>query len=363
METPGSELPRGTVTFLFTDIEGSTELVRRLGADFGRVRSEHRRLLREAFAQYGGHEIDTAGDGFFVVFERAGDAVAAAVAAQRALQHSQQQEDTALRVRMGLHSAEPYLDEDGYSGVGVNRAAPICAAGRGGQILVSNATAGIIEDLGIAGVELQDLGEYALKDLNRPQRLFQLVVEGLTSDFPALQSMDRDRARPRILTLLITDVRGWRRVLRELGDEKAAAVARSYQRLVAHAVEAEGGRALEVVGDSVVAAFELPRDAIRAAVAARSALQTEPWSPSEDAPGVAMAIHSGRIADPEGKHLGTVALHCSVLADQAEPWQILVSHATEALLAGESPDVSLVDLGERALAGSERPVRVFAVSD
>jgi len=148
-----SELPRGTITFLFTDIERSTDLAREFGAEFGRIRSDHRRVLREAFTAHGGHEIDTAGDGFFVAFERAGDAVGAAVAAQRALSHSQ------LRVRMGLHSAEPYLDEEGYVGVGVNRAARICAAGHGGQILLSNATAGIIEDLGIEGVEVQDLGE------------------------------------------------------------------------------------------------------------------------------------------------------------------------------------------------------------
>ena len=116
MGTPASDLPHGTVTFVFTDIEGSTDLARRHGANFGRVRSEHRRVLREAFGRYGGHEIDTAGDGFFVAFDRAGDAVAAAIAAQRAVAGLE------VRVRMGLHSAEPYLDEEGYVGVGVHRA-------------------------------------------------------------------------------------------------------------------------------------------------------------------------------------------------------------------------------------------------
>ena len=147
------------MTFLFTDIEGSTDLARQLGADFGRMRSEHRQLLRDAFARHDGHEIDTAGDGFFVAFERAGDAVAAAIDAQRALA------DGSVRVRMGLHTAEPYVDDEGYVGVGVHRAARICAAGHGGQILLSNATAGIVEDLGVEGVQLQDLGEHRLKDL------------------------------------------------------------------------------------------------------------------------------------------------------------------------------------------------------
>ncbi len=150
-------------------------------------------MLREAFGRHEGHEIDTAGDAFFVVFERAGDALAAAVEAQRALAGT----PDSVSVRIGLHSAEPYLDEEGYVGVGVHRAARICAAGHGGQILLSNATAGIVEDLGIEGVKLRDLGEYRLKDIERPQRLFQAVVDGLESEFPPLSRSTRPgRRRP-----------------------------------------------------------------------------------------------------------------------------------------------------------------------
>src|SRR3954447_15989984 len=110
MNTLSSELPRGTVTFLFTDIEGSTELARELGANFGIVRSEHHRVLREAFEHHRGHEIETSGDGFFVVFERAGDAVAAAVDAQRALAKTSEGH-ASVRVRMGLHTAEPHVHD------------------------------------------------------------------------------------------------------------------------------------------------------------------------------------------------------------------------------------------------------------
>ena len=183
-DEPG--LPNGTVTFLFTDIERSTELTRRLGAGFGDVRSRHRLVLRESFDRHGGHEVDTAGDGFFVAFERAGAAVAAAIDAQRALKDGSDE----VRVRIGIHSAEPFVHEEGYVGVGVNRAARICAAGHGGQILLSNATAGIVEDLGLDGVELLDLGEHTLKDILRPQRLFQLVVAGLPQEFPPPNALD-----------------------------------------------------------------------------------------------------------------------------------------------------------------------------
>ena len=361
METSGSELPRGTVTFLFTDIERSTDLVRQLGAEFGRVRSEHRRVLRDAFGRHGGREIDTAGDGFFVVFERAGDAVAAAVAAQRALHVSQQAEDAPLRVRMGLHSAEPYLHEDGYVGVGVHRAARICAAGHGGQVLLSNATAGIVEDLGLDGVTLQDLGEHRLKDIERTQRLFQLIVDGLPKEFPPLKSLDTVRARPAIVTLLLIDLVDWGHVLRTLGDEKATAAAHAYHDIAIKAARADGGREVEVTGDKVMAVFERPRDALRAATRLRDDLRTKPWIANGDRPAVRMAIHSGRVADPTARHLGSVAFRCAELCSAAEPGQILVSHATEALLEGELPDVSVRDLGERTLADLERRVHVFEV--
>jgi class 3 adenylate cyclase len=351
-----SDLPRGTVTFLFTDIEGSTDLVRELGEAFGRIRSEHRRILREAFARHRGHEIDTAGDGFFVAFERAADAVASAVESQRALQ-------APLRVRMGLHTAEPYLDEAGYTGVGVHRAARICAAGHGGQVLVSNATAGIIEDLRLKGVSLRDLGEFSLKDLEGPQRLFQVVVEGLQTEFPPLKTVEADRARPAIVTLLVTDVAGWGRVLPVLGDEVAGVTARAYHDLAIAAATTHNGRVFDLAGDTTLVMFDRPHDALRAAVELRTALRTEPWFPDDTPPEVAMAIHSGRLVDPTSRHLGTVAFRCISLCDTAQPGQILVSHTTEALLEGEGAGaVVLRHLGERSLPNLDRPMNVYEVA-
>jgi class 3 adenylate cyclase len=146
------------VTLLFSEIEGSTELSRSHGAAYGDLRAEHRRLLREAVAAHDGREIETEGDAFFIVFKRAIDAVAAAVSAQRALVAAD-----AVRVRMGMHTTEPHLHADGYIGVGVSRAARICAAAHGGQILLSQATAGIVEDDERPGVRVRDLGEHYLK--------------------------------------------------------------------------------------------------------------------------------------------------------------------------------------------------------
>jgi predicted ATPase/class 3 adenylate cyclase len=170
------DLPSGTVTFLFTDIEGSTRLLYDLGEErYGAALDEHRGLLRAAFASYGGVEIDTQGDAFFVAFPTAPGALAAAAEAQRGLA------DGRIRVRMGLHTGTPRLTTEGYIGVDVHRAARIAAAGHGGQVLVSSSTAALV------GVELRDLGEHRLKDLAAPERIYQLSDEG----FAPLKSLGR----------------------------------------------------------------------------------------------------------------------------------------------------------------------------
>jgi predicted ATPase/class 3 adenylate cyclase len=170
------ELPAGTVTFLFTDIEGSTRLLKELGDDYASVLAEHRSALREAFARHGGVEVDTQGDAFFVAFGRARDALAAAVEARDALNRG------SVSVRLGLHTGEPLLTEHGYVGIDVHRAARIAAAGHGGQILVSQSTRDLVGPDG-----LRDLGHHRLKDLAAAERIYQLG----DGEFPPLQSLNR----------------------------------------------------------------------------------------------------------------------------------------------------------------------------
>jgi YVTN family beta-propeller protein len=189
-----SDLPRGTVTFLFTDIEGSTRLLKQLRDRFADVLAQHQRILRTVFAEAGGHEVDTQGDAFFVVFRGAKDALAAAVAAQQALAAHQWPDGLALRVRMGIHSGEPSVGADRYVGLGVHRAARICSAGHGGQVLLSAVTRELVEDELPSGVRLKDLGERHLKDIDRPEHIFQLVIDGLPADFPRLKTLDAQPA-------------------------------------------------------------------------------------------------------------------------------------------------------------------------
>jgi ABC-type transport system substrate-binding protein/class 3 adenylate cyclase len=186
--SPVDELPVGTVTFLFTDIEGSTRLLKQLRERYGEALEEHQRILRQAFAAQFGHEIDTQGDSFFVAFRRAKEAVAAAVDGQRRLAEHEWPDGSELRVRMGIHTGEPAAAGKSYIGLGVHRAARICAVAHGGQVLVSQATRELLRDDPLPDVSLRDLGEHQLKDLDEPERLYQLGAPGLEETFPPLKT-------------------------------------------------------------------------------------------------------------------------------------------------------------------------------
>jgi DNA-binding NarL/FixJ family response regulator/class 3 adenylate cyclase len=186
------ELPSGTVTFLFSDIEGSTALLRQLRDRYGDVLADHQRLLRSAFEEAGGSEIDSQGDSFFFCFRKARDAVQAAVAGQRALLSHSWPDGTEVRVRMGIHTGDASVSENRYHGLAVHRASRICAAGHGGQILLSQTSHTLLEDEEDEhdGLSLRELGPQRLKDFDRPIGIFQLVAPDLPAEFPPLRTLD-----------------------------------------------------------------------------------------------------------------------------------------------------------------------------
>ena len=185
-----TDLPTGTITFLLTDIEGSTRIVARLRDRYPALLEEHQRLLRDVFRAAGGVEVGTEGDSFFVVFPAAPNAVAAAAAAQQALEGHDWPEGEQVRVRMGLHTGEAILGGDNYTGIDLHRAARIAAAAHGGQVLLSEATHALVAQTLPEGVAARQLGEYRLKDLSQPERLYQLEVPGLPQEFPPIRSLD-----------------------------------------------------------------------------------------------------------------------------------------------------------------------------
>jgi class 3 adenylate cyclase len=180
-----SSLPSGTVTFVFSDVEGSTELLKRLGERYETVLSDHRRLMRDSFGRRGGVEIDTQGDAFFFAFPRARDAVSAAVEAQRAHAGHEWPDGSEVRVRMGLHTGEPAVGSEGYLGLDVVRAARLCTAGHGGHVLLSDTTRALVGSSLPEGVSIYPLGERQLKGLDEPERVFELEIDGASPSTPA----------------------------------------------------------------------------------------------------------------------------------------------------------------------------------
>jgi predicted ATPase/class 3 adenylate cyclase len=208
--SPARRLPEGTVTFLFTDIEGSTKLLHRLGEKYVHVLSRHRELMRDAFDRSGGCEIDTQGDAFFVAFRSALGAVGAAVESQRSLRDEAWPDDEKLLVRMGIHTGKPIVVDDNYVGMDVHRAARICSAAHGAQVVISEDTHTHLGDAHSFG--FKDLGLHRLKDIEEPEHILQIVADDLPSEFPQLRSLAPQTNVPRHVASLV----GRERELRDL---------------------------------------------------------------------------------------------------------------------------------------------------
>ena len=196
------DLPTGVVTFMFTDIEGSTRLVHELGDRYGDVLADQRRILREVWKRWRGVERSTEGDSFFVVFRAPIDAVAAAAEAQRRLAEHEWPDGRRIRVRMGMHTGPTLVVDEDYFGIEVNRAARIAGTSHGGQVVLSRATMELLNPLPV-GLALKDLGEHRLKDIAQPEWLFQLTGEGLDAEFPPLRSLETPINLPHPATSLI----------------------------------------------------------------------------------------------------------------------------------------------------------------
>jgi class 3 adenylate cyclase len=355
------EVPRGTVTLLFTDVEGSTRLLKQLRKAYGELLARHHELMRAALDQHAGREMDTQGEAFFAVFSRAKDAVAAAIAAQRTHAAAEWPEGVEVRVRMGIHTAEPDVVGDRYFGLGVHRAARLCSVAHGGQVLLSRSTAGLVDEDEVPGTTLRDLGEHLLKDLERPERIYQVVADGLAEKFPPLKTVTEVVRRSDVptgtVTFVATDMFEYRRLLRR-GSDYFAAVMEEHDRLLRKAF-ADRGYVVDVVGDSFLVAFKRPRDAIYAAAAARHALADGQW-PDGKPPAVHMGIHTGEAVRAGSRYFSVALIRTLQICNVATGGQVLLSQATESLLdARDLGELELRDLGERDLRDFERPVRLY----
>jgi class 3 adenylate cyclase len=350
------ELPTGTVTLLFTDIEGSDRLIHELRGDYPALAGEHNQLLREAFRRASGHEVELAGDTFLFAFARARDAIAGAIAAQHTLQEHRWPAGVELLVAVGIHTGEPTVHEGRYMGVDVLRTARICSAADGGQILLSDATRQIVEEELPAGVSLRDLGWHELKGRDRPERLHELVIEALPR--PKRPSL-RTRALPAgTVTFLFTDIAGSTRLIQQL-RERWPAVQAHHHRVLRAAFAETGGREVDAQAEAFFYAFPRARDAVVAAAAGQRALASHSW-PDGVQIRVRMGLHTGEPSAGDEGYLGLDVARAARICSAGHGGQVLLSQTTRALIAGDEPDgIGVLDLGEHRLKDLERPERIY----
>jgi class 3 adenylate cyclase len=351
-----SELPDGTLTMLHTDIENSTPLTVHLGDRYPAILATHCALLRAAFAAHEGREVDTQGDSFFVVFPRATQAVAAAVAIQRTLATEPWPPGGVVRVRIGMHTGEPIRTTEGYTGLDIIRAARIKEAGHGGQVLLSTSTAAIVQDALLDELGLRDLGAHRLKGLLRPERIFQLMIPDLPADFPPLHSLDtRGRARPglapgRVLTtVLFVDINNASALIVALGDRRWLALRAQYTALVRQELARHGGEEMEMVGDQTLAVFDGAAAAIRCGCAIRDGVQGLGIT-------VKVGIHAGEVEYDDIS--GITVLTGARIMGAGQPGEVLVSHTVTELVAGSG--VTFTDRGTHSFKGLPGEWRLFA---
>jgi class 3 adenylate cyclase len=346
------DLPSGTLTVLHTEIEGSTLLTVHLGNRYPEVLATHCALLRAAFAAHEGHEVDTQGDSFFVVFPRATQAVAAAVAMQRTLAAAAWPEGGTVRVRIGLHTGEPIRTAAGYTGLDVIRGARIRDAGHGGQVLLSKSTAALVEDTLLDGLSLRDLGAYRLKNLPRPERIFQLIIPDLPADFPPLRSLGtRERAPGRVLaTVLFADLVGVMERLIALGDRWWRELQAQYSVLVRQELARHGGEEIDMVGDQFLAVFDGAAAAIRCGCAICDAVQGLGQA-------VRVGIHAGEV-EYDGRNIsGITVFTVARIMGAAQPGEVLVSNTIKDLVTGSG--ITFTERGTHSFTGLPGEWRLF----
>ncbi|MGI8552505.1 MAG: adenylate/guanylate cyclase domain-containing protein [Dehalococcoidia bacterium] len=360
------ELPIGTVTFLFTDIEESTLLLHNLGERYATVQAEHRALLRAVFATYHGLEVDTQGDSFLVAFPRATEAVAAAVAGQRQVGAHAWPEGGIVRVRMGLHTGEPVRTDEGYIGLDVVRGARIGAAGHGGQILLSPATANLVLPSLPEGVSLRDLGEYRLKGLRRPERIFQILAPELQTAFAPLQSLGEEgrpvpsSQPPGTRAVLFSDLVGFTDQLIKLGDRAAQLWLRAHNRILREQFVRFGALEQKSTGDGFLATFADALHAVDCAVAIQRALQPYNDEHPEGEIHVRIALHFGEVLKEGEELVGTTVRFAARMVSKIQQDQILASELLHGMVRSSS-EHRFTERGVIKLQGFERREHLYEV--
>jgi class 3 adenylate cyclase len=366
-----AELPAGTVTFLFTDVIGSTALWEQAPAAMQAALARHDELFDQAIGQSGGTNVRPRGEGDkrFAIFAGAPAAVAAALILQQALATEEWPTPRPIKVRVGIHTGEAQIRDHDYYGSAVNRSVRIRDLGHGGQVLLSGAVAALVADDLPKGARLVDLGEHQLRDLIRPEHVFQVVSQDLPSDFPPLLSLDArsDGPLPRItsfgtprvgepdrvlVTLLITDIVGSTVRLAELGDRRWHALLEDHLLITRRELARFRGREIKTTGDGLLAIFDGPARAIHCAEAIRKGVR-------ELGLEIRAGVHTGEVEILD-RDLAGIAVHiASRIVAEAGPGELLASSIVKDLVAGSG--IELEDQGTHTLRNVPGEWRLFRV--
>ena len=356
-------LPTGTVTFVFTDLEGSTRLWEDHPEAMQTALARHDAVLRSSVESQGGHVVKSTGDGIHAAFATAGTALRAVLDAQLGLLAEAWGPTGQLRMRAALHTGTAESRDGDYYGPAVNRAARLMSAAHGGQVVVSLATAQLIGDDAVPdGYRLVDLGEHQLRDLSRPERVFQLTGPGLPAEFPALRSFGapgRDRAEaPLPVTVLFTDVEGSTALQFSRGDEVAHGVLQSCEAITRSQVDHFGGRIIKALGDGLMATFTSPRRAVSCALAINAEVTQHAQERPELAAVVRAGLHTGEVIETPDDIHGAVVSAASRICAHAEGGHVLVSDVVKQL-CGPLPGVAFREAGRVALRGVGEQWQLF----
>jgi class 3 adenylate cyclase len=339
-----ADLAGGTVTFLITDVEGATRMLDQHPEAGGRALARHAVLISEVIEEHGGVVFSRGGDNFSAVFASSADAVAAALEAQRRQLHEPCEDTGQLKVRMALYTGAAELRGGDYQGRDVYRAHRLAALARGGQVLLSQSTQELVADSLPSGVRLRDLGEYPLRDFERPEHVFQLLAPELPDD----------SALSRVLaTILITDIVNSTATAATLGDLRWRAVLAAHHALVREALPRFRGREVRTTGDGFFAAFDTPTLAIECA-------RTIVDGVFRIGVEIRAGVHSGE-CELVGQALEGLAVHIAARIEAlAEPGEVLVSSTVKELVTGSGID--FVDRGSHTFKGVPGEWRLFAVA-
>jgi class 3 adenylate cyclase len=348
------DLPAGTVTLLFTDIADSPSLMLALGERWPALLEDSRRILRAAAQRYSGEEVESVADQTLFVFRRARNAVEAAADAQCSLQGHDWPDGARVRVAMGVHTGEPIVTDEGYAGAELYRGSLVCREAGPGQVLVSEATRQLVQDDLPERTQLRAVGERQLGRLERPERLYQVEIEGLpTEPAPARRGLPTGT-----VTFLFSDIERSTETMRGLGDDWPHAHA-DHRRLLREAFRRAGGREVDTQGDAFFAVFPRARAALEGAANAQRSLQEHTW-PREIAIRDRMGIHTGEPTIGEEGYLGLDVVRGARICSAAHGGQVLVSETTRALVRGDEPaGIELRDLGEHHLKDLDHAERLF----